>query len=411
MKPRRLYALALAFLLVPGALFGLAAPSGPEIRVAAAGIRTAPQTAVFPDGGFVVAWTTGAKVSVIHARLFAASGTPVSAEIGLMKPANQVLDGIAVTSDGGFVVVWEQPRPRDRFSTSVFARKLDRHGNPLTAAFQVHQANPLSRYNGKVAGTADGGFVVAWASNHSSGPELNIIHTDAVARFFHGDGTAAGPALQLTETGVPTDDSGIVPAAMAVAPDGSVALVSDCFCDQPGLLLQRFTSDGVLTDLDPIPPGCIICQGELQLFPSLSMAPDGSFVVAWVNGFGRPETPNPDDTPPSEIRASRLAPDGRPLGDVLTVNQHGRFTAAPQVAVLADGSFVVAWIDRNGRDGSGLGVFARTFDAAGNTSGPDLQLDLRTGGDQILSSIAAAGRAVAVWMGGGLTVDARLLVP
>lgn len=407
MKPHRLYALALALLLVPGALFGLAAPSGPEIRVAAAGIFTEPLTAVFPDGGFVVAWTTGTKTYVIHARLFAASGTPTSGELSLLKPANQILDAIAVTSDGGFVVVWEQPA-----FTSVFARKFDRRGKPLTATVKVHPASHFGRYGGRVAATADGGFVVAWAAEHSSGPTDNF-HTDAVARFFHGDGTVAGPVIQLSrENDDPTSDSGIEPAAIAVAPDGSVAIVSNCFCDQPGLELQRFTSDGTVSDdLDPTPPGSIH-QGDLQLFPSLAMAPDGSFVVAWVNGFGRPFTPNPDDTPPSEILASRLAPDGTPLGEILKVNQHGHFTEAPHVAVLADGSFVVAWSDLNGRDGSGAGVFARTFDAAGRTSGLDLQLDLRTGGDQTLSSIAAAaGRAVTVWMGGGLTVNARLLVP
>ncbi len=407
--PHRLYTLAIAFLLVPGALFGLAAPSGPEIRVAAAGISTAPLTAVFPDGGFVVAWTTGAKTSVIHARLFAASGTPVSGELRLMPAANQILDGIAVTSDGGFVVVWEQPH-----STGVFARKFDRHGKPLTAAVRVHPASHFGRYGGKVAGTADGGFVVAWTAIHQPDPDESFTHGDELARFFHADGTAAGPPILLTpEFDDPTADFDIVPEALAVAPDGSVAIVSDCFCDEPGLTLQRFTSDGTVSDdLDPTPPGCSVCRDELQLFPSLAMEPDGSFVVVWVSGFGVPLTPNPDDTPPSAIRASRLAADGTPLDDdVLKVNQHGHFTGAPYVAVLADGSFVVAWSDRNGRDGSGQGVFARTFDAAGNTSGPDLQLDLRTGGDQILSSVAAAGRAVAVWMGGGMTVDARLLVP
>src|ERR1700686_2036864 len=90
-------------LLLPCALFGLAAPSGPEIRVAVAGTPTFPLTAVFPDGGFVVAWTTGAKTTVIHARLFTAPGAPDSAELRLVQPANQWLDGMAVTADGGFV--------------------------------------------------------------------------------------------------------------------------------------------------------------------------------------------------------------------------------------------------------------------------------------------------------------------
>src|SRR5258706_4620763 len=111
--PRRLatsIAAAIAFLLVPGALFGLAAPSGPEIRIAVAGTPTYPLTAVFPDGGFVVAGTTGVKTSPIHARFFAASGEPASGELQLVKPQPfvQLLDGVAVTADGGFAIVWEQ---------------------------------------------------------------------------------------------------------------------------------------------------------------------------------------------------------------------------------------------------------------------------------------------------------------
>jgi large repetitive protein len=411
--PRCLSASIVALLLVPGALCGLAAPSGPEIRIAVAGTPAYPVTAVFPDGGFVVAWTTGTKTSVIHARLFAASGAPASGELRLVQPQPfiQQLTGVAVTADGGFAIVWEQSRPKNPDHMSVFARKFDRRANPLTAAFQVRDASPYSRYGAAVAGTADGGFVVAWGADSPSGPVLPIFHTDAVARFFHGDGTAAGAAIKLTGSTDPTDDSAVVPAAMAVAPDGSVAIVSDCFCDQPGLVLQRFARDGtVLDDIDPIPLDCT-CHGELTLYPSLAMAPDGSFVVAWVNGRGL-NTPNPADSQPSAVRARRFAADGIGLGEVFQVNQVGRLTTRPRVAALADGSFVIAWTDQNARDGSRSGVFARAYDANGGTSGPDLQLDLKATGDQFLTSIsAAAGRAVAVWMGEGTRLAVRLLVP
>jgi large repetitive protein len=403
-------ALVVALLLVPGALFGLTGPSGPEIRVAVAGAPTFPLTAVFPDGGFVVAWTTGAKTSVIHARLFDASGAPASGELRLVQPANQWLDGLALTTDGGFVVVWEQPHPKNRLLTSVFARKFDRRANPLTAAFQVHDASPLGRYSARVAGTADGGFVVAWAADSPAipSPGFSIGHTDAVARFFHSDGTAAGPAFPLFKNTDPANGDGILPAAMAVAPDGVVTIVSDCICDQPGLLLQSFASDGSVGDLDLIPPDCF-CRDELQLYPSLSMAPDGSFVVAWVTNRGLISA-NPDLNQPSAVRARRFAADGTGLGDVLQVNQHGRLTTTPLAATLADGSFVIAWTDQNGRDGSLSGVFARAYDANGVTSGPDLQLDVKATGNQFLTSIAAGARAVAVWVNADTRIAARLLV-
>src|SRR5260370_22611234 len=117
---------------------------------------------------------------------------------------------------------------------------------------------------------------------------FSIGRTEADARFFHSDGTAAGPAFAFFKNTDPTDDTAILPAAMAVAPNGSVMIVSDCLCDQPGLVLQSFASDGSLVVLPPdfIPPDCSFCRDELQLYPSLSMAPDGSFVVALVTNRG-----------------------------------------------------------------------------------------------------------------------------
>jgi hypothetical protein len=411
--PCRLSALAVALLLVPGALFGLAAPSGPELRIAIAGTPALPVTAVFPDGSFVVAWTTGVKTSAIHARFFTASGAPASGELRLLppQPFNQWLDGVAVTADGGFAIVWEQSSFKSPDQRSVFARKFDRRGNPVTASFQVHDVSSDSRYSGVIAGTADGGFVVAWAADSPPipSPGFSIGHIDAVARFFHSDGTAAGPVLQLFKNTDPASDNGILPAAMAVAPNGVVTIVSDCICDQPGLLLQSFASDGSVGNLDLIPPDCF-CRDELQLYPSLSMAPDGSFVVVWVTNRGLIST-NPDLNQPSAVRARRFAADGTGLGGVFQVNQLGRLTTFPLVAALADGSFVIGWTDQNGRDGSRSGVFARAYDANGGTSGPDIQLDQRAIGDQILTSLAAAGgRAVAVWMGEGTRMAARLLV-
>ena len=81
-----------------------------------------------------------------------------------------------------------------------------------------------------------------------------------------------------------------------------------------------------------------------------------------------------------------------------------------QILRATDGSFVIAWTDQNGLDGNLDGVFARVFDANGVTSGPDLQLDVKATGNQVLTSIAAGGRAVAVWVNDDTRIAARLLV-
>lgn len=410
--PHRLFASVsvVALLLLPGALLGLAAPLGPEIRVTVAGTPTLPVTAVFPDGGFVVAWTTGRTTSAIHARVFTASGTPASGELRLVppQPVSQLMDGVAITSDGGFVVVWEQSRPKDPNHLSVLARKFDRGGRPLTAAFQVHDVSSYSRYGAVVAGTTDGGFAVAWAADSPPipSPGFSIGHTDEIARFFHSDGTVAGPVLVLVKNTDPTNDDAVLPAAMAAAPDGSVIIASNCFCDEPGLVLQRFSREHAGEYIDVIPLDCTSCSDDLTLYPSLAMAPDGSFVVSW-------QTRQTGDSLPGVVRARRFAADGTGLGSDFQVNQQGSFAILSQVAVLADGGFVVAWTDPNGRDGSGLGVFARSYDASGATSGPDIQLDQKPTGDQFLVSVAAGGiGAVATWVSEkGTRVVARLLAP
>jgi hypothetical protein len=192
-----------------------------------------------------------------------------------------------------------------------------------------------------------------------------------------------------------------------VAPDGSVTIVSNCICDQPALFLQSFASDGSVGFIDPIPADCT-CHGDPEFYPSLSMAADGSFVVVWETSRG---LVSGDPVPqPAAVLARRFSANGTGLGDVFQVNQHGRFTAFPIVASFADGSFVIGWTDQNGRDGSGSGVFARAYDANGVTSGPDLQLDVKATGNQALTSIAAGGRAVAVWVNDETRIAARLLV-
>ena len=75
---------------------------------------------------------------------------------------------------------------------------------------------------------------------------------------------------------------------------------------------------------------------------------------------------------------------------------------APQVAGTAGGLFVVVW-ESQGQDGSGTGIFARRFDAAGSALGAEFQVNTYATADQADAAVAldAAGNFVVVWQSAG----------
>ncbi len=81
---------------------------------------------------------------------------------------------------------------------------------------------------------------------------------------------------------------------------------------------------------------------------SVACAPDGQFVVAWMNG------------PDSSIYFQRYNAAGSPVGSETKANSNPvRVPDPPSVAMDQEGNFVVAWVRAN--DGSGAGVAAQRF--------------------------------------------------
>ncbi|MEA1648893.1 hypothetical protein UAJ10_07660 [Nitrospirillum sp. BR 11164] len=74
------------------------------------------------------------------------------------------------------------------------------------------------------------------------------------------------------------------------------------------------------------------------------------------------------------------------------VNEYGAGAqTTPSVAVMADGSYVVAW-QSSGEDGSGWGIFAQRYTAAGQKLGHEFRVNTTTTGDQIApATVALAG--------------------
>jgi hypothetical protein len=385
---------------------------GPQIQVneSTSDQQYLPQVAVFPDGGFVVVWVASPKAtakaaagvatapSVLHARLFAADGTPAGGEFLLARPQGR-LDGVAAAGNDRFAVAWDGAAGTVQ---QVYVQMFHRTGKPLTAPVAANRPNAADRYLGIVAGKPDGKVVVAWAANVAASPPYQL-YNDAVARIFSPQLVPLTGELTLA-AGSPSDGSGPVPDAIAFAPDGALVATLTYDGDGVAVFAARINSKGAALPIDsPFPADCCIAN---TYDSDLAMAPDGSFTMVWDYTTPVPLNLLPvPPSPPLPIDGRFFAADGAPQGDALiTVNRRPLgVRTTPKVAWEegADGSggFVSVWVDDSGRDGDGAGIFGRLLGADGTPYGGEFQVNVSSAGSQDQVQLASGPQgAVAVWV-------------
>jgi hypothetical protein len=99
-----------------------------------------------------------------------------------------------------------------------------------------------------------------------------------------------------------------------------------------------------------------------QSDPAVTGLADGGFMVVWVDTSG-----TAPDTSASAIRGQRFSATGLPVGDEFVLNTtttNGQTT--PDIATLTDGRFVVTWTDESSGNGD---VRVQIFDPRGETFG------------------------------------------
>jgi hypothetical protein len=129
-----------------------------------------------------------------------------------------------------------------------------------------------------------------------------------------------------------------------------------------------------------------------QSAPAVAMDLSGNFVVVWQSGFSQ-------DGGGVGVFGQRFSSAGTALGGEFQVNT---FTALaqeyPDVAMDADGDFVVVW-QSDGQDGSGFGVFGQRFNSSGGAVGGEFAINTHTTSTQKRPSVAMEtdGDFVVVW--------------
>jgi acetyltransferase-like isoleucine patch superfamily enzyme len=216
----------------------------------------------------------------------------------------------------------------------------------------------------------DGDFVVVWSS----------LAEPAAGQRFGKNGRPLGGRF---EVGV---DS-YYGAAIATNGHGPFVVAWTGYIDSPHL--QRFDANGA-------PVGDVIdTETMLASTPALAMHSSGEFVVVWSSlGTGSIR----------DIFGRRFGANGESLGARFRVNTFTpNEQVAPTVSMAADGSFVVAWQSTGfpgpAQDGSLSGVFAQRFDREAQPIGVEFQVSLRTEGDQQDPDVAVSpdGSFTVVW--------------
>jgi hypothetical protein len=122
----------------------------------------------------------------------------------------------------------------------------------------------------------------------------------------------------------------------------------------------------------------------------------GGFVVVWVS-----DGPYPLESYGKSIQGRRYRPDGTPVGPQFPISQHAGWIdcRTPDVAMDAEGGFVVAWAAGDEDDAE---IFARRFRADGAPRGSQFQVNDRTDCLQYEPAIAVspAGDALVTWESG-----------
>ena len=126
------------------------------------------------------------------------------------------------------------------------------------------------------------------------------------------------------------------------------------------------------------------------------MDSSGNFIVTWSNGDSGSPAPGQD------VYFRRYNSSGTALTGETRVNTT---TSGDQnyssVAMNASGAFIVTWTSQNGQDGSGEGIYAQRYNAAGVAQGSEFKVNTTTSGNQFLSSagIDSFGNFVITWEG------------
>ena len=358
-----------------------------DLTATIAGSQHTPAITRLLDGGYVIVWTQGE--GDLFAQRFDALGNRMSGEITIAAGSNVYEDGPSVIglASGGFAVVWtSQAFGAD---TDVRMRLFNADGTPGGDSFTVHAASSTNQTQAAVTQLVGGGLIVTWSSYSADQSDIEVW-----GRRLDPSGSPVGNEFLLSGNTVGVQSSTVITALPGGGLVATWQSVLRAGIDPGGdntydVYARMFDSAG-----QPVGGQFLVNTYTLshQMRPAIATLSDGSFVIAWESHSQATETD-------FGLWAQRFDSAGGRIGSEFRIPN---ITAGDQgeveIASLNSGGFVVSWMSY-GTDGSGGGVYARQFDAAGLAVGNQFPVNFSTSGDQFSPDVAALpnGRLVVTW--------------
>ncbi|MDZ4689197.1 MAG: cadherin domain-containing protein [Planctomycetaceae bacterium] len=236
-----------------------------------------------------------------------------------------------------------------------------------------------------VAMDDDGNFVVTWTSFYQDGNGPGVY-----AQRYNATGVAQGGEFLVNSNTIGDQKN----ATVAMDADGDFVITWTL--GYGDVYARRFNAAGVAQ-------GCEFLVNTYtsgsQRFSTVAMDADGDFVITWTSYGQDGVDPNPYTRFNYGIYAQRYDAAGVAQGGEFLVNT---YTTDRQqnstVAMDADGDFVITWASY-ALDGSGFGIFAQRYDAAGVAQGGEFLINSYTTNGQSSPTVAmdADGDFVVTW--------------
>jgi hypothetical protein len=363
-----------------------ALPVGPVFLVndVTAGNQGSAAIAVNGSGNFVISWTSapgpGGAGKEVWAQRFNALGQKQgsSLHVNTTTANDQQASRVAIDASGDFVVTWTSVPGQDGSGSGVYAQRFNAAGVKQGLEFRVNTTTAGDQKYADVAMDATGDFVISWTGLDQNGKGVFLQRYTAAGQKLGGEvhvNPMTSGDQQLPDVALDTVGNCVI------VYENDVAAASG-----GGLYVQRYNAAGVSQGA-PV----LVNTSPSVANARVAMNGAGTFIVTW-QGYD-------PTTASQEVYGRRFNATGQAQGVPFPVNTYTTNAQTfPTAAMDAAGNFLIAWTSQ-GQDGSGAGVYARRYNAAGNRLGGEFRVNTATVNDQVADGLGmdAAGNFVVAW--------------